>query len=247
MIQLARLRIWISGPGFWWTSWTLTRQSALMKILVTAGPTFENLDRVRRLTNFSTGTLGSELAASLVRQGHEVILLLGHSSIHQAQAPRDAAIIERFSTTADLMDRLRAHASRDVRALFHAAAVCDFRVGSVCRRGSQGELEPASAGKFDTSEGSLWIELVPTPKIIERLRDWFPQACLVGWKYEVDGNLDSAQAKAREQIQRCHTNACVLNGPAYGPGFAWVPAQGDIQHLPDKPRLVSFLARQITQ
>ena len=51
---------------------------AHMKCIVTAGPTYEELDDVRRLTNFSTGTLGTELANYLVDHGHEVELLRGH-------------------------------------------------------------------------------------------------------------------------------------------------------------------------
>ncbi|HYG35630.1 MAG TPA: phosphopantothenoylcysteine decarboxylase, partial [Clostridia bacterium] len=46
-----------------------------MRCIVTAGPTYESLDNVRRLTNFSTGRLGSELVNFLTERGHEVILL----------------------------------------------------------------------------------------------------------------------------------------------------------------------------
>jgi phosphopantothenoylcysteine decarboxylase/phosphopantothenate--cysteine ligase len=51
-----------------------------MKCIVTAGPTFEELDEVRRLTNFSTGTLGTELADFLMERGHEVELLRGQGA-----------------------------------------------------------------------------------------------------------------------------------------------------------------------
>ena len=43
-----------------------------MNCIVTAGPTFEPLDQVRRLTNMSTGRLGTELANFLTAQGHTV-------------------------------------------------------------------------------------------------------------------------------------------------------------------------------
>ena len=48
-----------------------------MRCIVTAGPTFEPLDEVRRLTNFSTGRLGTELANFLQAAGGDVSLLLG--------------------------------------------------------------------------------------------------------------------------------------------------------------------------
>ena len=47
-----------------------------MNCIVTAGPTYEPLDDVRRLTNFSTGRLGTELANFLAARGHTVILLV---------------------------------------------------------------------------------------------------------------------------------------------------------------------------
>ena len=47
-----------------------------MNCIVTAGPTYEPLDDVRRLTNFSTGRLGTELANFLVARGHQVTLLI---------------------------------------------------------------------------------------------------------------------------------------------------------------------------
>ena len=48
-----------------------------MRCVVTAGPAYEPLDDVRRLTNFSTGQLGTELANYLTTEGHEVTLLSG--------------------------------------------------------------------------------------------------------------------------------------------------------------------------
>src|SRR6266481_92604 len=88
-----------------------------MRCIVTAGPTYEPLDNVRRLTNFSTGRLGSELANFLTDQGHEVLLLLGEQAIYRA--PSRVRSVEMFTTTTDLRDRLRARAGTDVGAVFH--------------------------------------------------------------------------------------------------------------------------------
>ena len=76
-----------------------------MHCVVTAGPTYESLDTVRRLTNFSTGRLGTELANFLAGRGHHVTLLIGE----QATFPgaRQAQRVETFSTTRDLQERLR--------------------------------------------------------------------------------------------------------------------------------------------
>ena len=56
-----------------------------MNCIVTAGPTFEPLDDVRRLTNFSTGRLGTELANFLAAHGHQVTLLIGESATYAGE------------------------------------------------------------------------------------------------------------------------------------------------------------------
>ena len=53
-----------------------------MHCIVTAGPTYEPIDQVRRLTNHSTGQLGTGLAKRLADDGHEVTLLRGRSATH---------------------------------------------------------------------------------------------------------------------------------------------------------------------
>ena len=216
-----------------------------MRCIVTAGPTFEPLDQVRRLTNFSTGRLGSDLADHLAAAGHEVMLLRGV----QATWTRDHAVcrVETFTTTADLTEKLRALGGATIGAVFHAAAVSDFTFGTLWRRSADGQLSPVTAGKVPTREGVLLAELKPTPKVIARLRDWFPRARLVGWKYEVDGGRPEALRVARAQIAECRTDACVANGPAYGPGFALVqPGQAD-QYLVDPATLYSALAELLVR
>ncbi len=191
-----------------------------MHCLITAGPTYEPLDQVRRLTNFSTGRLGSELAVFLAAQGHDVTLLLGHYA--SVRPPEGACRVEAFTTGADLEARLASRAGSSVAAVFHVAAVCDFAFGPVFEMGDDGSLRACDERKLPTGRGRLLAELVPTPKILPRLRDWFPQALLVGWKYEVDGNRESALRRAAEQVRQNRTGACVANGPAYGPGYGVV-------------------------
>ena len=197
-----------------------------MKCVVTAGPTFETLDQVRRLTNFSTGRLGAELANFLTERSHQVTLLLGEQATYAGAL--NATRVERFTTTADLSAKLQTLAKQNVEAVFHATAVSDFKFGKVWSRDASGELIEITSGKFSTRAGTLLAELVPTPKIISSLRDWFPTSRLVGWKYEVDGDRASVLKSAREQIETCRTNACVANGPAYGKNFGILASDGKL-------------------
>ena len=209
-----------------------------MHCIVTAGPTYEPIDQVRRLTNHSTGQLGTGLAKRLADDGHEGTLLRGTLATHTEQPV--GVELQLFTTSADLAEKLERLAKAD--AIFHAAAVSDFAAGQVFRRTDEGKLEPLNQGKLGTREGELLLELKPTPKIIASLRDWFAEAFLVGWKYEVDGDRDSALGQGQTQIVENQTNACVVNGPAYGDGFGWLPGEGQAEHLPDQTALFDKLA-----
>jgi phosphopantothenate---cysteine ligase (CTP) len=210
-----------------------------MHCIVTAGPTFEPLDEVRRLTNFSTGRLGSELAAFLTERGHEVTLLIGQQAAFRGE--RRAKRVETFSTTANLRDKLQALGRENAGAVFHAAAVSDFAFGKIWRRSAKGELTELKSGKLSTREGTLLAELAPTPKIIAGLRQWFPTARLVAWKYEVDGDRAGVTRLAEHQIAECCTDACVANGPGYGIGFGLVRGAGEPMHLPTAAALYAAL------
>ncbi|MDB6059286.1 MAG: dfp, partial [Verrucomicrobiales bacterium] len=188
-----------------------------MKCIVTAGPTYEPLDEVRRLTNFSTGKLGSELANFLTARGHDVTLLLGESATWCGE--QKAKNIQRFTSTQDLCDRLEKLASLDINAVFHAAAVSDFKFGKTWMRDDKGELIEIKSAKISTRDGTMLAELIPTPKIIGNLRLWFPKVWIIGWKYEIEGDNAAVQKKAWNQIDECKTDACVVNGRAWGPGF----------------------------
>jgi len=210
-----------------------------MNCIITAGPTFEPLDEVRRLTNFSTGRLGTELANYLVTRGHHVTLLLGDSATWSGE--QHAQKIMRFSSTGDLREKLKACSRKKVHALFHAAAVNDFAFGKMFTRDTDGNLRRFTPSKKISTRGSqLLVELVPTPKIIAELRAWYPRTCIVGWKFEADGGRADAVQRAQKQITDCSTDGCVANGPAYGRGFAIVTA-GAQKHFATADKLFAAL------
>jgi phosphopantothenate---cysteine ligase (CTP) len=189
-----------------------------MNCIVTAGPTFEPLDDVRRLTNFSTGRLGTELANFLAARGHQVTLLIGESATYAGE--RKVQQIKVFSTTADLRAQLKSFSGKKVDAIFHTAAVSDFTFGKMFTHDAAGKLKAFKPSKkISTRSGNLFVELVPTSKIIAELRGWFHRTRIVGWKFEADGGRAGALRAAKRQIAGCATDFCVANGPAYGKGF----------------------------
>jgi phosphopantothenoylcysteine decarboxylase/phosphopantothenate--cysteine ligase len=210
-----------------------------MNCIVTAGPTFEPLDDVRRLTNFSTGRLGTELANFLAARGHRVTLLVGEAATYAGE--RKAAAVKTFSTTADLRAKLKSFSGKKVDAIFHAAAVSDFAFGQIFTETKAGEFSALKATKkVSTRAGVLIVELVPTPKIIAELRGWFPKTKIVGWKFEADGQRADALHAAKKQLADCATDFCVANGPAYGKGFNLVSANGG-KHFSGAQKLFTAL------
>ncbi len=210
-----------------------------MNCIVTAGPTFEPLDDVRRLTNFSTGRLGTQLANFLTARGHRVTLLIGESATYAGE--RQSQTVKSFSTTSDLRAKLKAFSGKKVDVIFHAAAVSDFAFGKMFTRDAAGKLKPfRPSKKISTRGGNLFVELVPTPKIIAELRGWFPKTKIIGWKFEADGGRADALRAAVKQLADCATDFCVANGPAYGKGFNLVSAD-EKKHLATAEKLFTTL------
>lgn len=199
--------------------------------IVTCGPAYEPIDAVRRITNHSTGELGTVLAEALAARGFEVTCLRGEMATFPA--PAQAKVIG-FSTN----DSLRAELEQLTEApsvIFHAAALGDFVLASV--EGAE------VTGKIASATPELRLVLQPAPKLLPDLRDLFPDSLIVGWKYEMEGTPSDVIARGHKQIATARTDACVVNGAAYGPGFGFLEAglSGEPLALADKSALSAFL------
>ena len=101
------------------------------------------------------------------------------------------------------------------------------------------------SAKIASRSGALTLQLEPATKVIHALRAWFPHTLLVGWKYELAGTRAEALAKARRQIRESRTDACIVNGRAYGTGFGWIGKTGSVVEFPTKRDLVNGLVRKL--
>lgn len=211
-----------------------------MKVIVTCGPSYEPLDQVRRLTNFSTGELGAHLAQNLVAAGFQVFCCRGTAATYPCRVPK--ATIIPFATNQDLQDRLEELAQQyEIAAVFHSAALCDFGIKTLCNQ----EGQKLGNGKISTRQGEITLTLRPTPKIIAKLRGYFPQALIIGWKFEVEGTPEDVLSKAKQQVTENQTDGCVINGPAYGQGLGFYAPGQTLVHLPDKHQLATFLTDKV--
>jgi phosphopantothenoylcysteine decarboxylase/phosphopantothenate--cysteine ligase len=207
-----------------------------MRIVITSGPSYEPIDRVRRLSNFSSGQLGTLLAEGFAEAGHSVVCFRGVASTFPP--PLYPVEVIPFTTNDDLAAGLqRLPAREEATVVLHVAALCDFKVREIVDE----KGEPVHGDKVSSRVGTLKLTLEPAPKLIASLRRMFPSSILVGWKYELDGTADDVLAKGRKQIDECLTDACVLNGHAYGSGFGLISRSGEQVHLPDKAALCRFL------
>jgi phosphopantothenoylcysteine decarboxylase/phosphopantothenate--cysteine ligase len=173
------------------------------------------------------------LANRLAKDGHEVTCFRGVAATRALTLAGPHHVP--FSTNSDLLEKLTALAEREkVDALFHTAALADFTVE-----------QAVDQRKISSRAGTITLTLVPALKLISRLRDLFPQAWIVGWKYELDGSRDDVIAKGRRQLAENRTDVCVLNGAAYGEGFGVLDRDSALVHVPDRAALCEYLAHSL--
>lgn len=184
----------------------------MSRILMTGGPTNEYIDEVMKITNMSTGTLSVTLGEYFLNHGDEVCLILNHRvnadkviSMPHAEKKLKFHWVE---TTDEMMNALKIESSNSYDAVIHAAAVGDYKADfSFLMEDLAEELYETGreAGGFHSAEdilklltnpkcrlddsskissyqANLTVKLGLTPKIIARLKEWYPDAKLIGCK-----------------------------------------------------------------
>lgn len=149
-----------------------------MRIVVTAGPTVEDLDPVRMLTNRSSGKMGYALADAASRRGAHVTLISGPTEL---RAPNEVDWLP-VRSTEDMHRAVLQHA-KDANAVIMAAAVADYRTAV------------AALQKIKRKEGRLMLELEPTADILAELGRERRSRILVGFAAETDHVAENARRK----------------------------------------------------
>lgn len=149
------------------------------RILITAGPTYENIDPVRFIGNHSSGKMGYALAAACREQGAEVVLVSGPVSL---PAP---AGVERVSVTSagEMLEASR-RAFAGCHAAIFCAAVADYAPAVVAE--SKIKREGAEI---------MCIELKRNPDIAASLSKEKGKRLTVGFALETDNGADNARRK----------------------------------------------------
>lgn len=171
-------------------------------VLITAGPTYERIDPVRFIGNFSTGKMGYALAEEAAARGARVVLVSGPVSLSPGHPAIEKVAVE---SAADMLKACRRHAGEADIAIF-AAAVADYA--------------PARAAEHKIKrehKGIDHIELVKNPDISATIAGEYGSGrYMVGFALETD----NAEANAREKLTRKGLDMIVLNSLAdKGAGF----------------------------
>jgi len=173
-------------------------------VLVTAGPTYEDLDPVRYLGNRSTGRMGFAVAAEAMARGARVMLVSGPTSLE----PPAGAEVERVRTADEMHAAVMAKVA-EADAVIMAAAVADY-----APRGGQ------AAEKLEKGEGDLNLTLRRTPDILRdlgRRRGSKPHPVLVGFAAETSNVLERARKKlAAKQLDLIVANDVSRSDAGFG-------------------------------
>jgi phosphopantothenoylcysteine decarboxylase/phosphopantothenate--cysteine ligase len=151
-------------------------------ILITAGPTREDIDPVRFLTNRSSGKMGYALAEAALRRGARTILVSGPTDL---SVPEGAEWVP-VRSTEEMRVAVNERAS-DATVIVMAAAVADYRPAA------------AMAQKIKRAEKGLTLELEPTPDILAELGRRKGNQLLVGFAAETDRMSENARAKLKDK------------------------------------------------
>jgi phosphopantothenoylcysteine decarboxylase / phosphopantothenate---cysteine ligase len=175
-----------------------------VKVVVTAGPTYEAIDPVRFVGNRSSGKMGAAIAAAAQRRGAEVRLIFGPSGV----APPIGVQTSHVESAAQLQWALD-NAVKDADVVVMTAAVADYRPAKVADQ----KIKRAAIGQ------KMSIELVANPDLLAALgaKRKGKTPLLVGFAAETHDVI--ANAKAKLASKKC--DLVVANDVAEpGSGFA---------------------------
>jgi phosphopantothenoylcysteine decarboxylase/phosphopantothenate--cysteine ligase len=169
---------------------TTPQSMAGSRVVVTAGATSESIDPVRVITNRSSGRTGRAVARACYVRGAEVTLVQDGPDVPYADVVRVESAREMLEAVDDAAD--------DADALVSAAAIGDYTVET-------------AEEKIRSGQDSLELELVPTPKVVDEVRDRFPDLPIVGFKAETSGDDEAMVAAARSILDRADLTFVVAN------------------------------------
>jgi phosphopantothenoylcysteine synthetase/decarboxylase len=240
-----------------------------MRLLVTTGNTQVPIDRARCITNVFTGRTGTRIALEAHERGNEVILLTSHPELvsilsQSGREPKDRFAVRPFRSFDDLDKEMEEYIRKsELDGIIHCAAVSDYRSGGIYApapgtqfRQADGRwtasgypaLVDKSAAKVKSDEPELWLRLVRTPKLADRVRrDWHFRGILVKFKLEIGITEDQMLEIAERSRRRSSADLMVANTLETMAQWAYLgPFDGQYQRV-KRPELGARLLEAVEQ
>jgi phosphopantothenoylcysteine decarboxylase/phosphopantothenate--cysteine ligase len=168
-------------------------------VLLTAGPTQEDLDPVRFLTNRSSGRMGYAIAEAAAQRGAKVILISGPTAL---ETPAGVTRVD-VRTAAEMLKAVEEKLTEATTTIF-AAAVADYRPAE------------AAAQKLKKTGAEFTLRLEPNPDILATIARKKGNRLIVGFAAETDKVAENA----RKKLQEKNADLIVANDvTAEGAGF----------------------------
>ncbi len=158
------------------------RELSGVKVLITAGPTYEAIDAVRGITNRSSGKMGYAIAQAAVEMGAQVTLISGPVSL----TPPTGAQVVKVTSAAEMFAAVKSEIAR-TDIFIGVAAVADYRVAQ------------PSEQKIKKSDAALTLELVPNPDILSYVGALSNAPFCVGFAAESEKLREHATEKRKKK------------------------------------------------
>ncbi len=166
-------------------------------VLITAGPTFVSIDKVRFISNISTGRTGLGIAKYLSKQGFRVTLMINPAGFELNKVSGIKIIRFKFYEQF-LKDVIKEIKSKKYQTVIHSAAVSDYLPIKVAK------------GKIPSGRKHFKLEFKPTTKIIKLIRKIDSKIFLVQFKLE-SGNHKELINKAFTSLKGNKSNLVIAN------------------------------------
>ncbi|WP_456416068.1 bifunctional phosphopantothenoylcysteine decarboxylase/phosphopantothenate--cysteine ligase CoaBC [Methanocaldococcus sp.] len=161
------------------------------RVLILNGRTVEFIDKVRVISNLSSGKMGVSLAEAFCREGFyvEVISGIGLEPPYYIKTHKVLTAKEMLNKAIEL--------GKDFDIIISSAAISDFTVESF-----NGKL---------SSDKDLTIRLKRNPKVLEELRKIYKDKIIIGFKAEYNLDEESLIKKAKEKLNKYNLNMIIAN------------------------------------
>ncbi|MGD9559567.1 MAG: phosphopantothenoylcysteine decarboxylase [Oscillospiraceae bacterium] len=248
-----------------------------LRVLVTSGGTSEAIDSVRRITNTSTGRLGSLIADAFTAAGAHVTYLCGRGAAQPQRAVEAVREIDSVAALGQALEDLLGAAP--YACVVHAMAVSDYtprrtttadelaaelhmllaaeaemptpaRLGQLVQSALHGQ-GAAAAGKISSELEDALIVLQRTPKLIGRIKALQPGTVLVGFKLLAGVPPQQLQQVAEGLLARNRCDFVLANDQKGISGDRHeaflLGPQGVVAHMQTKPEIAEAIAAAVGQ